>query len=341
MKSFLRAWLAFCLAVLIGSAGCTSLNPISRSTAMDKSGWITHCFGRFLIDLPPQAQTNAGYYLWGVNVEQLDETPVSLAARVDQRERTLKAQRRQGTQASLFLRRIPLGNDGVGLLAWKSEYSKGMYSLDTYVVAKPTWRAYRRQGEVSTDREQQGIEIATSLARDLRSREPNEIPTEAGFCIDGGYLAGDAFQSERFDVGITFPDHPGAHFSFSSSTGAEQDRLLDRVGGFLTGAAKLVAGIETLRKGQRNLGPIPAEEFLVAGSDKGQRVYTFAWESQGKDDSLAEPNLTARLGVLERSPDSQGKPPPPAFKSDQDALALWDAIVGTIRLRPGAVGGMP
>lgn len=43
---------------------------------MDKSGWITHCYGRFLIDLPPQAEINAGYYLWGDNIKALDDTPL-------------------------------------------------------------------------------------------------------------------------------------------------------------------------------------------------------------------------------------------------------------------------
>ena len=29
-----------------------------------------------------------------------------------------------------------------------------------------------------------------------------------------------------------------------------------------------------------------------------------------------------------------GKPPPPAFKSDKEALELWDTIVDSIRVRP-------
>ncbi|ROL80410.1 hypothetical protein BK636_17280 [Pseudomonas chlororaphis] len=132
---------------------------------------------------------------------------------------------------------------------------------------------------------------------------------------------------------MTFPNHPGAHFEFSSSTGAEENRLLDRVGGFLAGAARTVMGIETLRKRERG-GAVPADEYLVAGTDKGQRIYTFAWEAQGKDDSITEPNISAALGVLERSPDSSGKLPAPPFKSDKEALELWDTIIGSIRLRP-------
>ncbi|WP_454709910.1 T6SS immunity protein Tli4 family protein [Cupriavidus nantongensis] len=32
-----------------------------------------------------------------------------------------------------------------------------------------------------------------------------------------------------------------------------------------------------------------------------------------------------------------GAPYQPAFQSDDDALQLWDAIIDSIRLRPGAV----
>ncbi|WP_164485454.1 T6SS immunity protein Tli4 family protein [Pseudomonas chlororaphis] len=320
------------IVALTGITSC-SLLPSSRNPAMDKTGWITHCFGRFLIDLPPQAEVRAGYYLWGDNIEVFDETPVTLAARVDQREQELKAQPHRRQQGSLFLRRLDLGGNSTGLLSWKSNASTAMYLLDAYAISRPTWRAYRWMGGVSTDREPQGIEGATSLAHSLRSREANEIPSEPGFCIDRAYIAGNSFQGERFDIGVTFPEYPGAHFEFTSSTGAEEDRLLDRASGFLAGAARMVLGIETLRKRERG-GAVPADEYLLASTDKGQRIYTFAWEAQGKDGSITEPNISAALGVLERSPDSSSKLPAPPFKSDKEALALWDTVIDSIRLRP-------
>ncbi len=95
----------------------------------------------------------------------------------------------------------------------------------------------------------------------------------------------------------------------------------------------MVLGIETLRKRERG-GAVPADEYLVASTDKGQRLYTFAWEAQGKDGSITEPNISAALGVLERSPDSSGKLPALPFKSDKEALALWDTIIDSVRLRP-------
>jgi len=319
------------IVALTSITSCTSFSS-SRNPSMDKTGWITHCFGRFLIDLPPQAEIRAGYYLWGDNIEALDDTPAALATRINQRELELKGQQHD-SKGSMFIRRLDFGAGASGLLSWSSEVASKVYLLDTYVVSHPSGRAYRWKGKVSTDREPRAIELSTSLAHSLRSREPNEIPTEPGFCLDRAYIAGSNFQSERFDIGVTFPNHPGAHFEFTSSTGAEENRLLDRVSGFLAGAARMVAGIETLRKRERG-GPVPADEYLVAGTDKGQRIYTFAWEAQGKDDSITEPNISAALGVLERSPDSNGKPPAPPFKSDKEALELWDTIIGSIRLRP-------
>ncbi|MBS7560608.1 hypothetical protein KHO49_19930 [Pseudomonas sp. RC4D1] len=324
------------LVALTSVASCTSLSS-SRSPTMDKTGWITHCYGRFLIDLPPQAEINAGYYLWGDNIEALDDTPEALASQIDRREQKLRGQQHD-TKGSMFLRRIDFGGGSVGLMSWSSEVASKVYLLDTYIASKPTWRAYRWTGKISEDRERRAMEISNSLARNLRSRAPNEIPTEPGFCIDRAYIAGDSFQSENFGIGVTFPEHPRTFLAFRSSTGAERDRLLDRVSGFLMGAAKMVAGIETLRKRERG-GAIPADEYLLAGSAKGQRTYTFLWEAQGKDVSVYEPHLKAELSVEEADVDDDAPPPVPAFKSDKAALELWDAIIDSIRLRPVSTTG--
>ncbi|MFV9464091.1 T6SS immunity protein Tli4 family protein [Pseudomonas aeruginosa] len=319
------------VVVLTSMTSCTSFSS-SRSSSMDKTGWITHCFGRFLIDLPPDAVINAGYYLWGDRIEYLDDKPTELAARVDRLEQEWRTQRHK-SKGNMFLRKIDFGNESVGLLSWSSEVASKTYLLDTYVTSKPTWHAYRWKGKVSVDREQHAVEISRALARNLRSRAPKEIPSEPGFCIDHAYIAGDSFQVERFGVGVTFPEHPGARFEFRSSTGAELNSLLERVDGFVQNMLSTFAGMETLRKGKHPVGSLPGEEYLVAGSNKGQRAYTFMWEVQGKEESLTEPNLTAGLAVLERS-NENGKPPPPAFKSDKEALELWDTIVDSIRVRP-------
>jgi len=333
----MHPWHYLTLTALVGIAGCTPFQSSAQNTTVDKTEWVTHCFGRFLIDLPPQAQIRAGYDLWGVGIKRLDETSSSLVARINLREQELKIEKHD-TKGHLFIKRLELENGATGLLSWFHDTSQETLLLDTYLVASPNKKFFQYPNKISIGREKQGIAFSNALAQNLRSLAPLEVPSDSGFCIDGAYISGSSFQREGFNVGVTFPDHPGAFFSFSTDTGAEEDQLLDRVGGFLAGAAKMVAGLETLRKGQRNIGPISAQEYLVAGSAEGQRAYSFAWESQGKDNSLLEPNITAGLGVLERDADSHGNPPPPAFRSDQEALELWDAIIDSIRLRPGAAG---
>ncbi|WBG62302.1 MULTISPECIES: T6SS immunity protein Tli4 family protein [Pseudomonas] len=335
----MHPWHYLTLTALVGIAGCTPFQSSAQNTTVDKTEWVTHCFGRFLIDLPQQAKINAGYQIWRPSVKRINETPTSLTNKIKHREQELISLP-HSLKGSLFIRRVEHGNGSVTLLHWDSNLTNSTkyVSKETYLVAHGDWRAYEYFGELSADKQISSLAVSEKIAKNLHSLQHREIPSDPGFCIDGAYIAGSTFQREGFNVGVTFPNHPGAFFSFSTDTGAEEDQLLDRVGGFLAGAAKMVAGLETLRKGQRNIGPISAQEYLVAGSAEGQRAYSFAWESQGKDGSLSEPNITAGLGVLERDADSHGNPPPPAFRSDQEALELWDAIIDSIRLRPGAAG---
>ncbi|WP_255638348.1 T6SS immunity protein Tli4 family protein [Cupriavidus sp. MP-37] len=213
-----------------------------------------------------------------------------------------------------------------------------MLRNDTYLVAADPWRAFQYGGDVSPGREQIALRHSKTLATNIRSRADNEIPTGPGFCIDKGFIAGNDYRSESVQVGITLPQHPNAHISFDASTGAEEDRLLERVDKFLaTAVAGPFAGLKPLRKRERNVGAIPAEEYATAATGDGQRVYVFAWESQGKNKSLSEQNVSAGLRVLGQPVVSPQTPYQPAFQSDDEALQLWDAIIESIRLRPGAV----
>lgn len=304
---------------------------------MSKSGWDTYCFGRFLVDLPPQVKIGEGYTIWGSEVETVNAGSGEFSALVDQREHELKSSPHDAG-GSLFIERVSHANGSASILSYERARSKGAMWLDAYLVADGGRGAFKRSALVDPARRQSAIEFAGALAAKMRFREPLQIPTESGFCIDGGYIAGNEYMAESFEVGFTMPQHPGMHFSISSSTGAEEDSLLERVGGFFqTEVMGPVAGIKTLRKGRRRIGHLAGEEYSVVAVEGGQRGYGFIWEFQGRDESLSEPNVNVGLSVLERDPDDDGNPPPPAFESDEQALQLWDTILESIRLRPGAV----
>lgn len=327
----LIAWIAMASALSLGA--CAYSSP--KNTAMNTAGWNTHCFGRFLIDLPPEARIGASYKIRGDQMKRLPISHRELEERVSYREQELKAQTHE-TEGTMFIRRVDHGGSSISLISWESPRRKRMKREDAYFVANDG-TVFSYGGMLSADREHVALDNSAYYARKLRSRAPDETPAGPGFCIDGGYIAGQEFMNEEFRVGIALPEHPGMQMSFRSRTGAAGSGLLERAGGFLrTEVLGGAAGLDTLRKRRRPVGPIPGEEYLVAASDKGQRVYAFKWETQGKDASLSEPNLGLDLGVLERDTDDDGNPPPPAFESDEEALQLWDAIIDSIRLRPGA-----
>ncbi|WP_172583280.1 T6SS immunity protein Tli4 family protein [Cupriavidus taiwanensis] len=327
--------MAACIATVIASTGHAKT---PRNILMDKSGWKTHCFGRYLVDLPSQAKISAAYKLWGAEIERLPNvSATSLQGKVEKQATALRAMSHD-TAGSMLVRRIDHGNGSTSLLSWSSPRRTILMYEEAYLTTTNPWQAFKYSGDISASRQAMAVAFLDTLATNIHSRADNEIPNGPGFCIDKGFIAGNDYRSESVQVGITLPQHPNVFISFDASTGAEEDRLLERVDKFLAAAvAGPIAGLKVLRKRERNVGAIPAEEYATAATGNGQRVYVFAWESQGKNKSLSEQNVSAGLRVLEQPVDSPQTPYQPAFQSDDEALQLWDAIINSIRLRPGAV----
>ncbi|MBY4897532.1 T6SS immunity protein Tli4 family protein [Cupriavidus sp. AU9028] len=334
----------YIIAVLLASVlilptlGCST--TVAEKKMNKVNGWTTHCLGRYLVDLPPDAKIKGVYKVWNYDVRYLPgETPRTLQARIEKRVSELKAQPRDAALGSLFFDRMVHGDKGsTSIISWRNSDSTTLLRRESYYVAASPWRVFASTGELTADRTAVARQNSDEIAANIISRDNNVIPTEPGFCIEGGMIAGKDYQDESFRIGIELPGHPNVQIFINASTGAEQNKLLDRTGGFLLSLTRgLLPGLNVLRKRQRNVGPIEAQEFATAASAKGQRVYAFAWESQGKDNSLAHQNIVVRLQVLEQSVVSEKTPYQPAFKSDEEALQLWDNIIESVRLRPGAV----
>lgn len=303
---------------------------------MDTQGWSTYCFGRFLIDLPPAAQVRASYTIRGDRFERTVLRRESFEDAVSRKENELASAAHE-TEGSMLVRRVDHDTGAVTLISWSHPGRTRMKHEHTFFLTQDG-AVYYYGGQLSARRENLVIRNTADYARNLKSLEAGEVPGEPGFCIESGYIAGNEFMGESFRAGITVPGHPGMQLTFRSATGAAENGLLERVGGFFrTEVLGAAVGMNTLRKGQRSLGPIAGEEYLVTGREQQQRVYAFRWEFQGRDGSLAEPNLALEMGVMERDPDAEGNPPARAFSTDAEALQLWDAMLESIRLRPGAV----
>ncbi|QNT60372.1 hypothetical protein AABM17_2182 [Neisseria musculi] len=139
---------------------------------------------------------------------------------------------------------------------------------------------------------------------------------------------------ESWQLGIELAGKPDVGLYLSRFVQDEPEPgLRQRAGGILGELARSAEGLKTLRNRKRNVGPIEADEILTAGTQNSKRGYAFKWEAPSKGDSLSEPNLNIELSVS----GSQYKDNSALFASDEEALALWDRLASSIRLRPGAV----
>jgi len=115
-----------------------------------------------------------------------------------------------------------------------------------------------------------------------------------------------------------------------------EPKLLERVDSTpVPDALKGVAGlIKTLRKGNRTVNGREGEEILETyPTDLGFRTHQFRWEAQGTQIGEAlKPTLIVEFesGMFK---DDHGNPLRPNITDDQ-AIAIFDAVVNSIRLRP-------
>ncbi|MCE7031165.1 hypothetical protein LY625_00735 [Lysobacter sp. GX 14042] len=323
--------LAFLLIALILLAGCTQGNV----EAMERENWRRHCFGRLSIELPRSADVTEVYRIEGDLFERLPDSAGQLERRIEGRTKELEEQQ-HATGRSMLIDRVVYPAGGQTLMSWEWPDEEDMLWADAFFMTDDPWRAYRYSGGVSASLEKRADALLRGIAGGLQGLEPEDVPGAPGFCVDGGWIAGTGFRSEMMDVSVRLPEYPGMVLSLLSSTQAEVDKetLLDR--GMLSEAILVAQGATRLRKGKRSPGGVSGGEYSMASTESGQRIYTFAWEAPGKAVSVTEPYLLAEMQVFGQPVVDDDNPYEPPFEDDEEALELWDAIIDSIRLLPGA-----
>lgn len=277
------------LAAVAALLGCAPSYRPQKTQMMDKTAWKTHCFGRYLVDLPPDARITQRYEIWSDEVERLEGDIAAGKAQIEAREQALKAEKHE-TAGSMFIRKIALANGSVALLSHYATFDTSALRMNTYLIAGGTEpKMYLYAGLVSLAREKTAIAFSQSLSENIRALAPGEIPSGQGFCIDSAFIAGNEHRSESFRVSIELPAHPGLDIEFAGSTrGKTTDGgLLRRLGSWHNGILQRIIGLKTLRKGKHDVGSLRADEYLMRGREKGHQLYTFLWEAPGKASSVA------------------------------------------------------
>jgi hypothetical protein len=183
-------------------------------------------------------------------------------------------------------------------------------------------------------------ETLKRVASHLRSRSEDEIPAEAGSCIEGGFVPLEQ-EYERATIGIRLQEFPDVHISIDVHKnrdylpeGSSPKLLREQAKQSAedAGLGAVFARTRILRQQDRQLGIWKGEEIALRtpAYKDDKSVHEFRFHSQGALHDALHPELDIRLdsGVRGNSTASVN----PSI-TDEEALALWDKLITTIRIR--------
>lgn len=340
-----RATLALALAISLISTACTETRMMTKpmnSPKIDKLFEKTKpvCFGRFVIDVPVETKVLHGTQDFSSPIETVEHGAKNLFKLADAKRKELdqiKHLREAGSLLREFHSRPTEGDRTI--LFRKDDSSIRVMQVWGYLSATPHAFIVRSATAPSEGRTEttEKAELA-HIAANLRARVPEEIPTEPGVCLDLGFIADDTgkFQ-EIFGIGFRFPSLPDVSLSISSNKDGQTPEPLSKR---RKQAEKLAldspfaaafSKVKVLREGPRKISQWDGEEALFRRPrEEGGVWHELRYSYPGIRYDHRNPRLDATLftgverntaGALESS------------LSDEEAIALWDRMLATLRLR--------
>lgn len=306
-------------------------NSINMLSTME-----THCLGRFLIDLPKGTKVVADYTTLGSKVQTFTSiTPEVFQERITTRHQELQdSTHSQG--GSMFVDRDDISANHVTLVSWSSVASHRVYRYEEYQYfpAENVLYYFTGEGTANIESRKRAAETQRKYSNQIRYRNVSEVPKEEGFCICEGLIMNSTMNKEEMTVGFFFPDRPDVSMSLMSFVTA-----YDMDSKPLPSSRKMrLAGNKVLRNKTRQWGASEATELLMKYKDDGKWFYQFELKIPSKGNTLDHPFMSISLEAgTYHGTDDKGEPITSAFVNDKEALQLWDSVVGSLRLRPGAV----
>lgn len=344
--------------MLFGAIGSLALvlasNELNRENRMHPSNRIVAvmektrplCIGRFIIDVPLAAEVAYGparipVETWrNIGEGQNLEAFVKRAVAKSEEDRWL-------ARDGLVSKTSMLGKvvDGAGpnhkIVFGVGRGSGSFYNVQSYVSvgADLFVQEYEEFGE--DDKYLDAVQDAKDIASRLVARSEDDLPGDQGICIDGAFVREpERYMVEAVSLGIRLREFEGVHLSIQMT---KKSRLIasDAIEPRLKAAEKsLIANgygswykrVNFLRRGQRKIWNW--EGFEVAAHrpaiDSEEESHEFAFLSHGEPKNPLLPVIDVKLHTGVKGNEIGGMPP---SITDEEALYLWDKVLGSIRPR--------
>jgi hypothetical protein len=299
----------------------------------------TICFGRFLIQIPATAAIVYGPSEVETTIEYLEGQGGRIAEHLAARSAEVNEERKLLLKTDIP--DLPLFGkviDGVRpgqkiIFGSKNGVGYAVYSFlpigkDLFIQS------------VAALPEKDIVGVINSVASRLRLRLEDEVPPEPGVCIEGGFVPLQA-EYERATIGIRLKEFPDVHFSVDVHKnlkylpeGSSPKSLREEAKEMAeaAGLGAVFARTKILREHERQLGIWKGEEqaLRTPAYKDDMESHDFRFHSRGAVHDPLQPQLTIQFdsGVKD---DSKAKLKPSI--TDEEALAIWDKLITSIRVR--------
>jgi len=348
----IRTHLLKTVALLFAGALLTFCGATKSQAQENAMKWMetpaSFCIGRFQLLMPNTLKSKWEKYIYNAdNIETLPGLSINRFKEiVAKRERELLANKREDiTRGILRKTSIPWLEKAISpdsdsrLLIFQEASSQDI--AGGFVTEGYVWR----DGTVfvlksSADEDKVAVAIADDSDKigRIKARNNRAVPTEPGFCFDGGIMTGGTKFYETATAYYERPSTPGGViFGIEMRPNVpSDDKLLDRVPKLMQMMGDLTSHTQTLRQSERPLAGLDGQEMLTKISVGGITAYYFIWEAKGEPASVLHPNthIELRIGGEENMQTYKRES---AVLNEEDALTLWDQILQSFRLRPNAV----
>ncbi|MCK4152522.1 hypothetical protein HFK88_09780 [Ralstonia pseudosolanacearum] len=319
-------------------------------------------FGRFLIDVPATATVVYGPVDASTRIERLPDEGGELSEYVAKRETELKSEIRYPRTKGLnrYEKTLDGAIPGQKILVGLKDFDGDFYKVESYIRLGNDLYIQETQAPVEPYRltdQQAGRPLISSLddaiaelntsARRLRARADNEIPDAPGICLDGAFIDDSAgtLRFENIPLGVRLKEFPDVHFSIRASRNQgnliESSALEPRIKQAEADANRMGMGhwyrqIKVFRRGERQIEGWTGYEALVhlPEQEDVSPHHDFKFMGLGHPTDPLKPQLDVQMqtGVADNTIGNSR-----ASITDEEAVALWDKLTSTIRVRP--VGG--
>ncbi|KVD51097.1 hypothetical protein WS61_29810 [Burkholderia sp. ABCPW 11] len=307
------------------------------------------CIGRFVFNRPEASEiTNQRYKFRGEKLEtQHNASSASYQTKVDGLENEYRTKQRfdpsnpNGKTGHAWLEKAFSPTKNSRVFVYQEGVAKAAklpFETEGYLYENTT--LFHTVGRIGSAAIGRAEEIYSDTYRRIKARDNWAVPTESGFCFDGGIVTGSSTYTE--EVSQSFALMPGRPallvIQMRDSVDVDQKEPLTKTLPALRAQMDRVSSgsYRILRQGKRTVAGMEAEEVLFALKEGEITSYRFYLLAPGDPSTLAKPHTAIQLLLGASSPDL--KPEEATSPVDEaGALQTWDMLLNNLRLRPGAV----